>query len=115
MTTLSVFGMRNLLEMINSFLVCLENESITYPFIGNNAKSKIATYQLKKSQLDFRLVIRCNQTGEFLDLNVSCRTNALLEGKISHFISIPINSLLSSSQKKVPNVENYPDHHHYKF
>jgi hypothetical protein len=54
---------------------------MTYPFIGNNAKSKIATYQLKKSLLDFRLVIRCNQTGEFLDPNISCRSSALLEGE----------------------------------
>ena len=66
----------------------LENSDITYPFIGNNAKSKIATYQLKKSQLDFRLVVLCNQTGEFVDLNISCRSNPLLEGKNRTFKSI---------------------------
>jgi hypothetical protein len=63
------------------FFSFLENSDITYPFIGNSAKSKIAAYQLKKSQLDFRLVLRCNQTEEFIDLNISCRSNALLEGK----------------------------------
>ena len=72
----------------NRLLVRLDNCHITYPFLGNNAKSKIATYQLKKSQLDFRLVLRCNQTGEFIDLNVSCRTNALLEGNIFLFIFV---------------------------
>ena len=92
------------MRKINSSIVCLENESITYPFIGNNAKSKIATYQLKKSQLDFRLVIRCNQTGEFLDLNVSCRTNALLEGKIPHFLSILINSLLCRRRYRMSKI-----------
>ncbi|CAF4181285.1 unnamed protein product, partial [Rotaria sordida] len=66
------------LKHINT-LHLFDNSDITYPFIGNNAKSKIATYQLKKSQLDFRLVIRCNQTGEFIDLNISCRSNPLLE------------------------------------
>ncbi len=75
--------------IIYSFICfSLDNSGITYPFIGNNAKSKIATYQLKKSQLDFRLVFRCNQTGEFIDLNVSCRSNALLEGKIKILIFI---------------------------
>ncbi|CAF2623296.1 unnamed protein product [Rotaria sp. Silwood2] len=66
------------LKQINT-LRLFDNSDITYPFIGNNAKSKIATYQLKKSQLDFRLVIRYNQTGEFIDLNISCRSNPLLE------------------------------------
>ncbi|CAM4745789.1 unnamed protein product [Rotaria magnacalcarata] len=60
-------------------LVSFDNSDITYPFIGNSAKHKIASYELKKSQLDFRLVIRCNQTGEFIDLNISCRSNPLLE------------------------------------
>ncbi len=66
----------------------LDNSDITYPFIGNNAKSKIATYQLKKSQLDFRLVLRSQHTGEFIDLNVSCRTAELLEGNIKIEISL---------------------------
>ena len=64
------------------FCVSLDDSEITYPFMGKNAKSKIATYQLKKSQLDFRLVMRCSQTGEFLDLNISCRSYPLLEGSI---------------------------------
>lgn len=71
-----------IVKRISLLFLFLDNSDITYPFIGNNAKSKIATYQLKKSQLDFRLVLRCNRTGEFIDLNVSCRTNALLEGNI---------------------------------
>jgi len=66
------------LKQMNS-LSLFDNSDITYPFIGSNAKMKITTYQLKKSQLDFRLVLRCNQTGEFVDLNISCRSNALLE------------------------------------
>ncbi|CAF0782036.1 unnamed protein product [Rotaria sp. Silwood1] len=67
------------LKHINT-LRSFDKSDRTYPFIGNNAKSKIAIYQLKKSQLDFRLVIRCNnQTDEFVDLNISCRSNPLLE------------------------------------
>ncbi|CAF0959328.1 unnamed protein product [Adineta steineri] len=60
---------------INSF----DNNERSYAFIGNNAKNKIAIYQLKKSQLDFRLVIRSEQTGEFFNTNIFCRSNALLE------------------------------------
>lgn len=62
------------------FFLSKDNSDITYPFVGDTPKAKIATYELKKSQLDFRLVFRCPQTGEFIDLNVSCRSNALLEG-----------------------------------
>lgn len=60
-------------------LSLFDNSDITYPFIGDTPKAKIATYQLKKSQLDFRVVVRCPRTGDFIDANVSCRTNALLE------------------------------------
>ncbi|CAF0860055.1 unnamed protein product [Rotaria sp. Silwood1] len=66
------------LKHINT-LYSFDNNEMSYPFIGNNAKTKIAYYQLKKSQLDFRLVIRCEQTGEFFNTNIYCRSNPLLE------------------------------------
>lgn len=59
----------------------LDNE-IPYPFNEKNVKNKIALYQLKKSQLDFRLVILCEKTGKFINTDISCRSNPLLEGMI---------------------------------
>jgi len=53
---------------------------MSYPFNGNDAKRKIIEYQLKKSQLDFRLVIRSEQTGQFFNTNIFCRSNELIEG-----------------------------------
>ncbi|CAF2562310.1 unnamed protein product [Rotaria sp. Silwood2] len=67
------------LKHINTLYSFDNNDDMSYPFIGNNVKSKIANYQLKKSQLDFRLVIRCEQTGEFFNTNIFCRSNPLLE------------------------------------
>jgi len=79
---------------LNYLFYSLDNSDIIHPFTGNNAKDKIAIYQLKKSQLDFRLVFLSNENGEFEDLNASCRSNALLEGKISILICIKFNSFL---------------------
>ncbi|CAF0890765.1 unnamed protein product [Rotaria sordida] len=66
------------LKHIN-ILYSFDNNEMSYPFIGNNVKNKIAHYQLKKSQLDFRLVIKCEQTGKFFNTNIFCRSNPLLE------------------------------------
>jgi hypothetical protein len=67
---------------INFDLFLLDKGEMPCPFNGNNVKDRIAIYQLKKSLLDFRLVIRCEQTGQFFDTDISCRSKALLEGKI---------------------------------
>lgn len=77
-----------------SFVSLLDNDEMLYPFDGHNVKKKILLYQLKKSQLDFRLVIRCEQTGEFLNTNVFCRSNPLLEGISNHILKIFIYYLL---------------------
>ncbi|UJR08555.1 hypothetical protein I4U23_012816 [Adineta vaga] len=66
------------LKHINN-LIAFDNNELSYPFDGMNAKTKIVRYQLKKSQLDFRLVIRCEQTETFLNTDIFCRSNALLE------------------------------------
>ncbi|CAF3317032.1 unnamed protein product [Rotaria socialis] len=66
------------LKHINN-LYAFENNDMPCPFVGHNAKNKIARYQLKKSQIDFRLVIKCDKTGEFLNTNIFCRSNSLLE------------------------------------
>jgi hypothetical protein len=67
-------------RQVDLTLLLIDNSEILYPFHGNNAKNKIAMYQLKKTQLDFRLVVRCEQTGRFIDTNTFCRSNELLEG-----------------------------------
>ncbi|CAF1539390.1 unnamed protein product [Adineta ricciae] len=56
-----------------------DDHLVTCRFEGDTPKKKIALYQLKKSQLDFRLVMRCPQTGGFIDLHASCRSRELLE------------------------------------
>ncbi|CAF3610675.1 unnamed protein product [Adineta steineri] len=81
------------LKVMNN-LDLFDNYGIVYPFIGNNAKNKIANYQLKKSQLDFRLVFRCHQTDEFIDLNVSCRSDELLEEEGTECKKLLISSSL---------------------
>ncbi|CAF0967994.1 unnamed protein product [Adineta ricciae] len=60
-----------------------DDHLVTCTFEGDTPKKKIALYQLKKSQLDFRLVMRCPQTGGFIDLHASCRSRELLEGLIN--------------------------------
>ena len=66
----------------NFDLLLLDNSEMSCSFNGNNVKDIIAKYQLKKSHLDFRIVIKCEKTEEFFDTDISCRSNALLEGKI---------------------------------
>ncbi|UJR37668.1 hypothetical protein I4U23_030364 [Adineta vaga] len=56
-----------------------DDRMMTCTFEGDTPKQKIAMYQLKKSQLDFRLVMKCAETGEYIDLNASCRSEELLE------------------------------------
>ncbi len=53
---------------------------MSHPFIGDNAKNKIARYHLQKSVLEFHLVNFDEQTQEFQDTGIFCRSNALLEG-----------------------------------
>ena len=59
----------------------LDKDIHAQSFMGDSPKNKIAIYQLKYSQLDFRLVAKCNKA-DFIDLNISCRSNALREGKL---------------------------------
>lgn len=68
--------------MLINHAVYLDDSELSYPFEGANAKSKIALYQLKKSQLDFRLVIKSEQTETFSNTDIFCRSNELLEGKM---------------------------------
>ena len=63
------------------FIIDLDGVGTIHPFLGENAKNKIARYQLKKSQLDFRLVEYCPQTNDFIDKGISCLTPPLTEGK----------------------------------
>ncbi len=57
-----------------------DTSDTAHPFLGDNAKNKIARYNLKKSEIDFRLVNLSEQTHEFIDTGIYCRSNALLEG-----------------------------------
>ncbi|CAF0803920.1 unnamed protein product [Adineta ricciae] len=66
------------LKHINS-LIAFDDSELSYPFEGANAKSKIALYQLKRSQLDFRLVIKSEQPETFSNTDIFCRSNELLE------------------------------------
>ena len=83
------------LTSINHFFFHIDDNETLYPFNGNNAKNKIAIYQLKKSQLDFRLVIRCEKTDEFLDTNIYCRSDELIEGTFYSFILSFFNYVFS--------------------
>jgi hypothetical protein len=67
---------------------------MSYPFNGNDAKRKITEYQLKKSQLDFRLVIRSEQTGQFFNTNIFCRSDELIEGNYVLILIFLSNSSL---------------------
>jgi hypothetical protein len=74
-------------QLIIWFFVCLDNSNTSHPFSGNNMRSRIALYQLKKCQLDFRLVIKSEKTDEFIDTKVFCRSDELIEGNyFSHLI-----------------------------
>ncbi len=78
--TLHPFGT---LVLLNNSIICfsLDKNNHAQSFTGDTPKNKIAIYQLKQSQLDFGLVAKFNKT-DFIDLNVSCRSSALLEGEL---------------------------------
>ena len=78
-------------------IIDLDNIGTMHPFLGESAKNKIALYQLKKSQLDFRIVEYCPHTNDFVDKGISCLTAPLVEGKMimnGHFNDLLLYSLL---------------------
>lgn len=59
----------------------LDQPGYHHAFETTHVKRRIALYQLKQSQLDFRLMIKSEHTGEFLDMGIYCRSSPLLESE----------------------------------